>query len=90
MTTNQELVAAAFVSEDAHKELGISMADALYESANRPGFVRTLVFHMNNHTVNEFTAREHLILSRIARRQRLHKMDRRSMIRQLRVAKCNA
>ena len=85
--SDQQLVAAAFVSEEGHKQLGVAMADALYESANRPGFVRTLVFHMNNHTVDEFTRDESIKAARILRRHRLS-MSRRTLIRQLRTL-CN-
>lgn len=88
MTTNQELVAAAFVSEDAHKKLGTHMADFVYAQMQKPGRLRTMMFHMSNPTVPEFTDREVKLARRIVDKHGVW-LGYRAIIRQLRVAKCN-
>jgi hypothetical protein len=66
------LVSQAFVSEQAVTSLGKCLADCLYETANRPGFLRRIVWCMDNHTVPEFSEAEYLFISRIQRRRHLH------------------
>lgn len=83
MSTNSQVVSAAFVDGDAHRELGVAIAASIYESLQRPGFVRTLMFHMTKHWVPEFTDREWVILARIKRHRRVRTPDR-EIVRTLR------
>jgi hypothetical protein len=80
---NSQIVSAAFVDGDAHRELGDRMAASLYAQTQRPGYVRTLMFHMSKHWVSEFTKREWVLLARIKRHRRVHTTDR-EIVRALR------
>ncbi len=83
--SNKELLANAFVSEEAHRELGTSIARFVYETAQRPGVLRTIVWHSKNHTVKEFTDYEYVMVKRIRRRHRhMYLRSTRYIVRQLR------
>jgi hypothetical protein len=83
--SNKELLASAFVSEEAHRELGTSIARFVYESARRPGIMRTIEWMANNHTVKEFTDREYVMVKRIRRHHRhMYLRSTRYIVRLLR------
>jgi hypothetical protein len=85
LMSNKELLANAFVSEEAHRELGTSIARFVYETAQRPGVLRTIVWHSKNHTVKEFTDHEYVMVKRIRRRHRhMYLRSTRCIVRQLR------
>lgn len=68
MTTNPELLSHAFVTPAAVRELGDSMASQIVQGTQRFGFMRTYLFHLHSHTVQEFTQREWHVAHRIKRR----------------------
>jgi hypothetical protein len=78
-------ISEAFVDADAYHEIGKAMAAFIMESAQRPGFMRTLEFHRTNHTVEEFTKQEQIQVDRIKRKHRhLTLVDDRYLVRALR------
>jgi hypothetical protein len=87
----KKLIEAAFGNKEAYVELGVRMAEALYERANRPGFMRTILFHQDNLTVREFSEREYLLYRRIHRhfRYRSIKTTQREIVRELRARGLN-
>jgi hypothetical protein len=79
------MIDQAFVNNEAHVQLGKAMAAFVYETAQRPGFMRTLDFHTKNHTVCEFTSQERLQVARIKRKHRqLMMVADRYLVRALR------
>jgi hypothetical protein len=82
---NRQLLEAAFVNKSVHTELGELMAQHLYAEMQRPGFMRTLMFHQSNHTVSEFTERELVLAKRVRRHHGINsRLTNRFIIRQLR------
>lgn len=57
-------------SSEAHRTLGLMLADTLSQATHKPGFMRTLMWHMDNHTCPEFTYAEQRRLDRVWRKLR--------------------
>lgn len=83
--SNTDLIDAAFTDRSAHVELGTAMARFVMETAQRPGVLRTIMWHSKNHTVKEFSDREYQMVRRIRRRHReMYLRSTRYIIRLLR------
>jgi hypothetical protein len=76
----------AFVSEDAAREIGVAMADLIYQKMQEGGILRRFMHYCTRHWVEEFTPDEKIRLARIKRRHRrlFLSMSDRQIVRTLR------
>lgn len=70
------IIETAFENPESHKQIGIALAEFVYTQAQRPGILRTMIFHATKHWVPEFSDHEFRKLQRIKRRQRSYKRGR--------------